>query len=395
MDLLLPKGTRMLHIGPPKTGTTTLQLAFHHNRPALKRHGVHYAGKGRQPMSAALAAASNKIVPGHPADSLKAWPKLLKEVKSSSADRVVVCSEFFSNADDETARSIVEQLGDDRTHVVITLRPLVKIIPSQWQQYVQDYMRFSYDAWLDAMFNKTGSTKISPNFWRRHRHDQLVERWAAAVGRDNLTVVVLDESDPKMLLRTFEQMLGLPEETLVPHDESANRSLTLGEIEMLRAFNQQFREQGWSREDYNRIARFGSNRFLKEREPGKDEQRLTTPQWAVDRALALTAEMVPNIASSGVRIVGDVSRLESPPALHTVGDLPAEICVPPDAAARQAIGVARSTRGTGSVDAAAATAPALRRTIDDTGTRELVGIVKQRIAGKVGSRLPRRDGAKG
>lgn len=387
MDLLLPPGTRLLHIGPPKTGTTTLQLAFHLNRAALESNGVHYAGKGRQPMSAALAAASNKIVPGHPADSLKAWPRLLKEIDRSSADRVMVCSEFFANAEDETAKTIVQQLGADRTHVVITLRPLVRILPSQWQQYVQDYMRFSYDSWLDAMFNKAGQTKISPNFWRRHRHDALVERWAAAVGRDNLTVIVLDESDPQQLLRTFEQLLGLPEQTLVPHDDSANRSLTLGEIEMLRELNLQFREQGWSREDYNRIARFGSNRWLKERVPGKDEPRLTTPQWAVDRAMAITAEMVPNIAASGVRIVGDLARLEQPPAPQTVGDLPGTVCVPPDAAARQAIGVARSTRGTGSADAPAAAAPALRRTVDDTGTRELVAIVRRRVTDRVGPRL--------
>ncbi|MEJ7756576.1 MAG: hypothetical protein WKF83_09890 [Nocardioidaceae bacterium] len=35
MDLLLPKGTRLLHIGPHKTGTTSLQGAFHNNRDRL------------------------------------------------------------------------------------------------------------------------------------------------------------------------------------------------------------------------------------------------------------------------------------------------------------------------------------------------------------------------
>ena len=55
--ILLPEGSRLLHIGPHKTGTTTVQAAFHQNREELRQQGIHYAGSGSQPMSAAMAAA--------------------------------------------------------------------------------------------------------------------------------------------------------------------------------------------------------------------------------------------------------------------------------------------------------------------------------------------------
>ncbi|MEU1267246.1 hypothetical protein [Streptomyces sp. NPDC005799] len=40
---------------------------------------------------------------------------------------------FFADAeDDATAARIVEQLGGDRVHVLVTLRLLAKIMPSRW-----------------------------------------------------------------------------------------------------------------------------------------------------------------------------------------------------------------------------------------------------------------------
>ena len=317
MDLLLPVGTRLLHIGPPKTATTTLQSAFHNNREALNSHRVHYAGKARQPMTAALAAADGSTVPGRSAGN---WPRLLREIEDADADRVMISSEFFSHADDEHARAVVEALGADRTHVVITLRPLVKIIPSQWQQYVRDRMRSAYPEWLDLMFNHADETTITPTFWRRHRHDLLVRRWAEAVGKQNLTVIVLDESQPERLLNIVEEMLGLPLGMLVSKPDANNRSMTLPEVEMMREFNEQFFANEWTSEDYTRFIRFGSTRRFMERVPAADEPKITTPQWAVDRCIELSRQMVTSIATSGVRILGDLEWLTVAPRASAVGD---------------------------------------------------------------------------
>lgn len=44
-DLLLPPGTRLLHIGPHKTGTTALQVALSKARANLESQGVRYLGE--------------------------------------------------------------------------------------------------------------------------------------------------------------------------------------------------------------------------------------------------------------------------------------------------------------------------------------------------------------
>ncbi|MGW2698915.1 hypothetical protein [Streptomyces sp. NPDC001340] len=121
----------------------------------------------------------------------------------------MISSEFFADAaDDGTITRIVEQLGGDRVHVPVTLRPLARIMPSQWQQYVQNGLRMGYEDWLEHMLRKPPYEKPNPSFWQRHRHDRLVERWARIAGPERVTVVVVDDRDRGGLMRTFETLLG-------------------------------------------------------------------------------------------------------------------------------------------------------------------------------------------
>ena len=86
-------------------------------------------------------------------------------------------SEFFAGADQAAASRIIEDLGGEQVHVVVTLRPLARILPSQWQQYLQNGYCMPYLEWLDGILSKQPKTP-APGFWRRHRHDELVTRWA-------------------------------------------------------------------------------------------------------------------------------------------------------------------------------------------------------------------------
>jgi uncharacterized coiled-coil protein SlyX len=140
------------------------------------------------------------------------------------------------------------------------------------------------------------------------------------VGKQNLTVIVLDESQPERLLKIVEEMLGLPLGLLVSKPDANNRSMTLPEVEMMREFNEQFFANEWTSEDYTRFIRFGSTRRFMERVPAADEPKITTPQWAVDRCIELSRQMVTSIATSGVRILGDLEWLTVAPRASAVGD---------------------------------------------------------------------------
>lgn len=307
----LPPGTRLVHIGPHKTGTTTLQGAFHRGRRALAAHGVRYAGATRQPAHAAAAIAGGTPVHSLEAPSMAHWEKLCAEVAGAGRRRrVVVSSERFANADAGAARAVVEGLGGDRVHVVVTLRPLTKILPSQWQEYIKSGHHHPYEKWLDGMLRRPPYRRPTPSFWRRHRHDELVARWAQAAGTDNLTVVVVDQADPLAHLRAFEGLLGLPDGLLEPEQDGfANRSLTAGEVELLRLVNRDLSRAERPAAE-RKLVREALVRHLRAAHaPAGAGERIATPAWARRAAAEIGAEMVAGIRKSGVRVVGDLDVL--------------------------------------------------------------------------------------
>jgi len=305
-----------VHIGPHKTGTTAIQSAFHGNRPALAEQGVHYAGSQRQPMQAVHALTGR---PSPYADGgvppMRRWSGLVGEIRRAGGNAVVVSSEGFADADDDAIRRVVADLDADRLHVVVTLRPLIELLPSQWQQHLQSGMTTAYEDWLRAVFDKPDE-RVSRSFWQRHHHDELIARWASAVGTQNVTVIVGDPADRGALLRSFEGMLGLRPGTLASEPDLTNRSLTEAEAEAVRAFNVAFRAEGLGTPLHAKVMRFGAAELLKRREPSRDEPRIRTPEWAVTRASEVAAEIIAGITSSGVRVLGNLADLRPEPVAY-------------------------------------------------------------------------------
>lgn len=342
--LTLADDTVLLHIGPHKTGTTTLQGALSGNREALAAHGVHYAGQGRQARAAASAVVMSNPPPALQARAQRRWRRLVKEVRRATASRVLVSSETFSNADDAAIGTVLDAFGRDRTHVVVTVRPLARILPSQWQQQVQRGLTDSYGSWLEQVLRgDVAPTRATRMFRRRHRHDELAARWAAVAGTDNVTVVVLDDADRGMLLDTFERLLGLPSGLLVP-DGRSNPSLSLTEAELYREVNRQFfAEKQWSPMLHDRVVRPAIAAYLKKQPALASDRPIVTPSWALERADEIAREMITALDDSGVQIIGELQNMRSASsgAPETISDL-AE--VPVEVAARAAMGVVRHTR---------------------------------------------------
>jgi len=394
--VLLEPGSRLLHIGPHKTGTTAIQGALHLSRERLAAEGVVYPGRGRQPLWPVLAVTGQPALLGGPRPEISYWDSLVRDVRAAGDQRVVLSSEFFAEADDATARRVIADLGGARVHVVVTLRSLARILPSQWQQYLQNGFHFRYLEWLEGILSEPPQTP-TPGFWRRHRHDALVARWAAENGPENLTVIVLDESDRLMLLRVFESMLGLPAGFLVPEERAVNRSLTAAEAELVRLLNAEFSRRGWPHRDYARFMRYGAVEHMKDaRRPSADEPKIATPAWALARAAEISGEMAGRIDALGVNIVGDISSL---------GKLPADGSGPapggpdlaadgPDPAAREAAATARvpveaAVRATiGAFIAGGAGGQTAEEIVRDLDTMSLAKVLADRCRRRVRRVLP-------
>ncbi|WP_405917145.1 hypothetical protein [Streptomyces sp. NBC_00728] len=374
----LPVGTRLLHIGPHKTGTTSIQGALFAAKDAMAAHGVDFPAHSRHPMEAALAVCARPGMMGDVRPAERHWQRLVDAVRATGGRTSLISSEFFADApDDRTIRRIADALGRERVHVLVTLRPLAKIMPSQWQQYVQNGLRMGYEDWLDHMLRRAPYEKPNPSFWRRHRHDRLVERWSRVVGAGNTTVVVADDRDRSGLMRTFEALLGLPGGLLAEVPDTANRSLTLAETEMLRMLNVEFRGNGLPDEIYSKLVRNGAVPRMKNScRPAPDDVPISTPVWALEAAADIGAEMAGRIGAMGVRVLGDPASLSAVPPQTRPGTRPATPRIAPEAAAQAlygALAVAASEPG----------GAAGIRSVHQTPSGELVRVLGHRVLRRV------------
>ncbi|MBM7518125.1 hypothetical protein [Nocardioides nitrophenolicus] len=344
----LPDGSTLVHIGPYKTGTTAMQGALWEARDALAAHGVAYPGELAHEMNAAMALALGRVDPGKDVEAFRErWYALVAELRATAPRIGVLSSEVYCEATDEGARTLLDELGP-RTQIVITVRPIVRLLGSQWQQYGQNVPVPPYAEWLRAILDQADSPDggaVTPSFWQRHRHDLLVERWVGLVGADRVSVIVVDDRDHRGLPAAFEGLLGLPEGLLRPPADKTNRSLTFAEATLMRELVERTSQPPWTSADHGRFVRFGAARGLQATPPDPAAERLLTPGWAIDRALEVGAAMAERIGASGARVIGDLGLLSDRALAPAEGDNAPVGAIDPSAAAALAVGIITKLTG--------------------------------------------------
>jgi hypothetical protein len=315
------------------------------------------------------------------------WDELIVEVAQAADERVVISNEFLCEADDVASQRIVRDLGGgERVHIVVTLRPWAELLASQWQQFVRNGLPTPYEEWLDVMLNKSRPAKTAQTFWLRHDHGALTDRWAGVVGPERVAVVIAGPGDRSTVLRSFESMLGLDEGCLVPEPGASNRSLTMAEVELLRLLNVEFQQRGWTRAHHNSLMRHGVvQAVLARQQPGRDEPRITTPAWALDRASEAGAAAAARIAASGVRVIGDLSNLSARLDETTPAGASAPAVapfLPPEAAVHAVIGAVLASRVTNPIVPPPPVGNA--REVRMLTSRELVGVLANRVRRRLG-----------
>jgi hypothetical protein len=307
----LEEGTHLLHIGPQKTGSTSLQFAMNDHRETLREHGVVYPGPDVRPRYALGAGLGYATPRGGRRPSKPAWKDLLRQVADPTARVVCVSHEAFGRATDAQIEKTVATLGGSRPHVLAVARRYDRLLPSQWQQRIKARLTLSYDEWLRIVLGPAAPDDgVWRNVWTPHDTVSLARRWADVVGPDNVTVLVADDADRTMLPTVVERMLGVPTGLLAPGDAIVNRSLTYSEVELLRTLNLHFEERGYSDQHYHRIVNRGLIRtwVTSERDPD-DPSIPPLPAWAWEPLVERSEARVRGLADLGVRVVGDPAGL--------------------------------------------------------------------------------------
>jgi hypothetical protein len=317
----MPPNGVLLHIGVHKTGTTAIQAALADARSELKAAGVSYPGKLQAQHRAALAVLQRPWgwnTRGGAVMDRSHFDRLARRV-TGTPGRVAISSEFFCEAPGDVATQVVRDLGGQRVHVVVTLRNLGRLLPSSWQQYLKYGLTTPYEKWLADVFAEPGASKnMTPTFWKRHDHGDVLTRWSAAVGPENVTVLILENVERSAMFRAFAQLLDVAPEMLESRmDLTSNRSMTAAEAELLVRLNKKVKKElQW--DEYVRFVRRGVALGMVEgREPADDEPRLHTPDWALDAAALRGQRSAEVIRSLGVNVLGDLDalacRVDSPP----------------------------------------------------------------------------------
>ena len=301
-------GKVLIHIGPPKTGTSAIQGASDAARREMLAQGVRYAGRTQQVGRAAYSVLERAHPTLGAAPSRHHWRRLVSEVRQAKEPQIFISSEFFASANDAQAELIVQELGGDQVHVVLTLRPVSRILASRWQQNVQEGARYSFEQWLHWVFEQPEEGKGAV-VWSRQRHDVLTARWARIVGPERLTIVMADEQNRSSLFEAFEALLGLASGTLKPQIDTANRSMTAEEIELIRALNERFIEEKITRPLLYKMITRGTALYMKGRTIGASEPKQQTPSWAIKRADAIGWESAAAIRALGVKVIGNLDAL--------------------------------------------------------------------------------------
>lgn len=308
-DLLLPEGSRIVHIGPHKTGTTAVQGAFADARPRLGEHHLHYPGRGWQVFRPALALTGSKGPRGVGQVDAQAWERLVREIESHGPDRTLISSESLSRAEPDRIARLRADLDPERVQIVAMVRRYDKLLPSLWQQRVVNGYDGSWDGYVDRILGQDGHP-----FWKHFGMLTLARRWAQVVGADRVTVVVVNDEDRGWLLRVMEGLTGLPDGFLVPGTDARyeNRSLSWAEAEMIRRTNLEFRGRGWSDAALRHYLRFGVKIALKPFpiEPSEGKPRVSPGRY--QHLEEITRRDWAGLRALGVRIVGELGWLLPP-----------------------------------------------------------------------------------
>jgi hypothetical protein len=229
--------TIILHVGYPKTGTSSLQWFLHDRRGDLRAQDVYYPVSGQvegehahHRLAFALAENAYQTVSGRERKAL--FDDLRAEVDRCGCGTVLLSSELFlSRLELIQASDEFGQLLEGRQlRVVCVLRSQETFLESLYRQFILDpTVRFggSPEAFLKA-YRTVGDYHTS------------LSAWADFAGRDNLVPLIYEQAlDSGGLIRRFCGLLGIDTSHLAPRDFDVWRNVTHDAVtlEILRMAN--------------------------------------------------------------------------------------------------------------------------------------------------------------
>ncbi|MGH3496294.1 MAG: hypothetical protein ACRDP1_02365 [Nocardioidaceae bacterium] len=298
-----------LHIGPPKTGTTYLQDVLYRNRDALAGEGVLYPADQRDAHYLAALDVRGLAFRGHANPAAEgAWAEVVRRTCGWTGDAVVVSHELFAGAPDPAIERIIEDLGADRLHVLVTARDLGRQVPAMWQESIKNGQTVPFGRYLRLLTRDPPGGRHAEVFWRQQDLAATLERWCGFVPATRIHVVTVPPAGepPTQLWERVCKVIGVDPGVLDTEVRAANTSLTLPQAEFLRRVNAVLgNDLEWP--DYEAVVKFGFAEEILSRTTDGPLARVPERmhEWFKDRAAQITEALI----RAGYDIVGDLADL--------------------------------------------------------------------------------------
>ena len=380
------QGGVLIHIGPHKTGTTAVQDALLRAAPSLAEQGFMYFASGNQNNAniavKAFARSVDRDFKYHSRSSRNSshWTVIYDELTARPGQTAIISAEDLADLSESHVKQFIEAMGTRPVRVVMTLRSLAEIIPSQWQQFVKRGAMPSLDEWTRELFTPHSAEWKVDLFWQRHRHDALLQRWVSAVGADRVTVVVVDARERLAIYPIFEQLIGLTEGTLKP-GSWVNESMSIEQAEVVRATYLELERAGINHMFGEKGPVIRIHKHLIEAKSAAPTHKPLLPGSAHEATLRVAREIHHAIEASGVAVVGDLAQLERIPS----GELPqmvnGEVLVPATLGGAASVSLLRSAGIEGLRDR-----KMYQAFLDEVPLKVLLAVTYERLLQRIGLR---------
>jgi len=244
------KKTVYLHVGSPKTGTTSLQVFLEKNSDHLVKQGFFVPPynlelPGHHELILSLIKEfSNFWFDGWPKvtrSSQAAWEDLIEQIDTSECPNVIITTEFFFEITNTTYRPHLNEIGNRiknylskyDVHVIAYIRPIDEYIDSSYREGLKVSNTVSHVARDFQTLRQQHTTQFYPSIW--------LEFYADLFGKNSL--VVRKYARSKLLNQSIvHDFMGILEITgQPPQDDSyyleENPSLQEDHINFKRALN--------------------------------------------------------------------------------------------------------------------------------------------------------------
>jgi hypothetical protein len=292
----------MLHIGAFKTGTTYIQAVLRENQQVLRDEGVLWPGSEYQEQ-----VAAGRSLRGVERRDSDAWTKIARQMSQWNGPSLF-SMEGMSLLDDEAIQRALESLPGRRVRVILTLRDLGRVIPSQWQELAKSKPVSGYREYVaDVVDPGAEKSQRYRSFWARQDAPVILERWLRHLPAEDVIVVTVPPKGAPggLLWERFCEATGL---TAGRFDSSVrvNESLGASASELMRYVSMNVPEHK-ERATRRFLKRNLANGLLASRQ--SSGPALVLPEDFESAVAAKSERITEQIKQLGVSVVGELSDL--------------------------------------------------------------------------------------